>query len=104
MARLVVKSYCGTMAAVLLKHLKDRFKNIQQSSVKQPEITKFNTLVMAPRETCCFFVDKIKEQAQKLNNMGNESLIPIYRRKKFIKSIHCWLAICTFKVVKTSKS
>ena len=61
-ARLVVKSYFGTMAAVLLKHLKDRFKNIQQS-VKQSEITKFNTLVMEPGETCCSFVDKVKEQA-----------------------------------------
>jgi hypothetical protein len=27
-ARLVVKSYFGTMVAVLLKHLKDRFKNV----------------------------------------------------------------------------
>jgi hypothetical protein len=70
-ARLVVKSYSGTMAAVLLKHLKDRFKNVQQS-VKQSEITKFNTLVMEPGETCCSFVDKVKEQAQKLENMGEK--------------------------------
>jgi len=66
------------MAAVLLRHLKDRFKNVQQS-VKQSEITKFNTLVMEPGETCCSFVDKVKEQAQKLENMGEKvSKTPIY--------------------------
>ncbi len=88
-ARLVVKSYSGTMAAVLLTHLKDRFKNIQQS-VKQTEITKFNTLVMEPGETCCFFVEKVKEQAQKLKNMGERvsSTNLLTRLKEGVLKVH----------------
>ncbi len=68
-AKLVVKSHQGTIAAVLLKRLKDRFKNVQQS-VKQFEITKLNNVVMKSGETCSIFVDRVKEQVQKLENMG----------------------------------
>ena len=92
-AKLVVKSYSGTIAAVLLKRLKDRFKNVQQT-VKQSEITKFNTLVMEPGETCCTFVDRVKEQAQKLENMGekvsNTNLLT--RLKEGVHKVHPLLA------------
>jgi hypothetical protein len=72
-AKLVVKSTAGggMLAALVVKTLKDRFKVVQQS-LKQAEITKFNTMVLKPGETCCRFVDKVKEQANKLANMGKK--------------------------------
>ncbi len=59
------------MAALVVKTLRDRFKVVQQS-LKQAEITKFNTMVLEPGEICCRFVDKVKKQANKLANMGEK--------------------------------
>ncbi len=44
-----------------------------QQSLKQVDITKFNTMVLEPGKTCCRFVDKVKEQANKLVNMGEKA-------------------------------
>ncbi len=60
------------MAKVLLKNLGKRFKIVQQKSVNQSEISKFNTLVMEQGETCSNFVDRVKGQAQKLDHIGEK--------------------------------
>jgi hypothetical protein len=92
-ARLVAKGQTSAMAKVLLKNLGERFKIVQQS-VKQSEISKFNTLVMEQGETCSNFVDRVKEQAQKLDNMGekvsNTNLIT--RLKDGLFKVHSALA------------
>ncbi len=72
----VMTAYKGTVAYVLLKNFGERFRIIQQS-VKQAEISKFNNnIVMEQSETCSNFVDRVKEQAFKLENMGRGSLTP----------------------------
>jgi len=101
-AKLVVKANNGgTMAAVLVKNLREKFKVIQQS-MKQSKITKFNLLVMEPGETCSRFVDKVKEQAQKLENMGekvsNTNLLT--RLKEGVCKVYPLLANNIFKVQK----
>ena len=58
------------------------------------KITKFNTLVMESGEACSTFVDRVKEQAQKLENMGekvsNTNLLT--RLKEGVHKVHPLLA------------
>ena len=92
-ARKVAKAYKGTMAKVLLKNLGERFKIIQQN-VKQAEITKFNTMCMEKGETCSQFVDRVKEQADRLENMGEKvsNLNLLTRLKEGVHKVHAMLA------------
>ncbi len=89
----MAKAHPEPDAASLLKHLGERFKIIQQS-VKQSEIIKFNNMMMEAGETCSTFADRVKEQAQKLDNMGekvsNTNLLT--RLKDGVFKIHSILA------------
>ena len=68
-ARKIAKRYKGNNAKELLEMLKKRFQVIQDN-VKQSETTIFNTMSIKTDESTGAFVDRLIEQADKLEDMG----------------------------------